>query len=152
MYITSPSSYKNTTLFKISFFLNRLSSYSYFQLLFIISITQEEFVLLHELKIQREDKFKYGFRDTLNLLCNCGNELDSTEHFLLHCPQFVNEKCTLLDTLIHLNYSLLENASNVLKQTLLFGNMSLSPSDKSKILNAIFYFVLSTIRLNEQLF
>ena len=39
----------------------------------------------------REHEFKHGFQDTFNPLCICGNDVESTEHFLLHCPQFVNE-------------------------------------------------------------
>ena len=81
----------------------------------------------------REHKFKHGFQDTLNLLCSCGNNVESTEHFLLHCPQFVNERRILLSNLGNFNCSLFENTSKVLTQTLLFGNML---SDNSKILSA----------------
>ena len=100
----------------------------------------------------REHKFEHGFQDTLNPLCSCGNDVESTEHFLLHCPQFVNERRTLLSTLGNFNCSLLENTSKVLTQTLLFGNTSLSPSDNSKILSATIDFILSTKRFDEQLF
>ena len=100
----------------------------------------------------REHKFKYGFQDTLNPLCSCGNDVESTEHFLLHCPQFVNERRTLLSTLGNFNCSLLENTSKVLTQTLLLGNTSLSESDNSKILSATIDFILSTKRFDEQLF
>ena len=37
----------------------------------------------------REHKFKHSFQDTINPLCSCGLDIESTEHFLLHCPQFV---------------------------------------------------------------
>ena len=76
----------------------------------------------------RERKFKHGFQDKLNPLCTCGNDVESAEHFLLHCPQFANERRTLLSTLGNFNCSLLENTSNVLTQTLFFGNTSLTPS------------------------
>ena len=55
----------------------------------------------------REHKFKHGFHDTLNPLCSCGKYVEYTEHFLLHCPQFSNERHTLLSTLGNLNCSLL---------------------------------------------
>ena len=80
----------------------------------------------------REHKFKHGFQDMLNPLCSCGNDVESTEHFLLRCPKFVNERHTLLSSLGIFNCSLLENTSKVLTQTLLFGNASLSPSDNSQ--------------------
>ena len=71
------------------------------------------------------------------------------EQFLLHCPQFVTERRTLLSTLGDFNYSLLENASNVLTQILLFGNISLSSSDNSKILNVAIGFISWTIRFDD---
>ena len=97
----------------------------------------------------REYKFKHDFQDTLNPLCSYGSDVDSTEHFLLHNPQFVNERRTLLSTLGNFNCSLLENTSKVLTQILLFGNTSLSPSDNSKILRATIDFILSTKRFDK---
>ena len=32
-----------------------------------------------------ERKFRHGFKDTLNLLCTCRADVESTEHFLLYC-------------------------------------------------------------------
>ena len=75
-----------------------------------------------------------------------------TEHFLFHCPQFVNEGRTLQSTLGNFNCSLLENTTKGLTETLLFGNMSLSPSDNSKILSVTSDSILSTKRFDEQFF
>ena len=103
----------------------------------------------------REHKFKHGFQDTLNPLCSCGNhyvDVESINNFLLHYLKFVNERHTLLHALSNFNYSLVENTSNVLIQTLLSGDLSLSPSDNSKILNATIEFILSAKRFDEQLF
>ena len=95
---------ENFSLFKS----NILSSYDHLQALFIIVITLEELALLQDLKLDknhlREHKFKHDFQDTLNPLCSCGNDAESTEHFLLHCPQFVNERRSLLSTLGNFNY------------------------------------------------
>ena len=88
----------------------------------------------------------------LNPVCSCGNDVESTEHFLLHCPQFVNERRTLLNTLGNFNCSLLENTSKVLTQTLLFGNTSLNSNDNSKVLIAASDFILPTKRFDEQFF
>ena len=46
-----------------------------------------------------EYNFKHGSQDTLNPLYSCENDVESTEHFLLHCPQFFNERRILLSTL-----------------------------------------------------
>ena len=90
----------------------------------------------------REQKFKHSFQDTLNLLCSCANDVESTEHFLLHCPQLFNERRTLLSTLGNFDYSFLANISNVLTQTSFFRNTSLNPNNNSKILNATIDFIL----------
>ena len=83
---------------------------------------------------------------------SCGNDVESREHFLLHSPQFVNVRRTLLSILGNSDYSVLENSGNVLKQTFLFGDMSLSPCDNSKILNTTIDFILATKRFDKQLF
>ena len=57
-----------------------------------------------------------------------------------------------LNTLGNFNYNLLENTSNVLTQTLLFGNTSLRPCNNFKTLNAKIDFILYTKRFDEQLF
>ena len=85
----------------------------------------------------------------INPLFTCGNDVESTEHFLLHCPQFVNERRTLQSTLGNFNYSLIGNISNILVQTLLFGNMSLSPSTNSKVLIATIDFIRTAFLKNE---
>ena len=100
----------------------------------------------------REHKFKHSFQDTINPLCSCGLDIESTEHFLLHCPQFVNERCTLLSTIGNTNYKLLENTDSVLTQTLLFGNTSYDITGNTKILNATITFILLTKRFDEPLF
>ena len=55
----------------------------------------------------REHKFKHGFQDSINPLCSCGLDIESTEHFLLHSPQIVNKRCTLLSTVGNIKYKLL---------------------------------------------
>ena len=83
---------------------------------------------------------------------NCP-ENSSNHHFLANtlCPPFVNERHTLLSILGNFNCSLLENTSKVLTQTLFFENMSLIPSNNSKILSATTDFILSTKRFDEQI-
>ena len=100
----------------------------------------------------REHKSKHSFQDTINPLCSCALDIESTGHFLLHCPQFVNERHTLLSTIGNIHYKLLENTDSVLTQTLLFGNTSFDITDNTKILNATINFILLTKRFDEPLF
>ena len=44
-----------------------------------------------------ELKFKHSFQDCLNPLWLCGNEIETSIHYLLHCPTYTNERLTLLN-------------------------------------------------------
>ena len=44
----------------------------------------------------REHKFKHSFEDSLKQFCSCGLDIESIAHFLLHCPTYITERCTLL--------------------------------------------------------
>ena len=99
----------------------------------------------------REHKFKHSFQDTINPLCSCGLDIESTEYFLLHCPQFVNERRTLLSTIGNINYKFQENTDSNFTQTLFFDNTSFDITDNIKILNATINFVLLTKRFDKPL-
>ena len=102
--------------------------------------------LITRLRIQvshlKKHKFKQSCQDKINLLCSCGINVKSTELFLLHCPQFINERYTLLNTTGNINYKLLENNDSILIQTLHFGNTPYS----------IRFFMLLTKRFDELIF
>ena len=36
----------------------------------------------------REHKFENSSQDTLNPLCSCGLDIETTSHYFLHCPLF----------------------------------------------------------------
>ena len=70
----------------------------------------------------REHKFKHNFQDCLNPVCSCGLDIESTSHFLLHCPAFNDERYTLLGTLNNIDWKLLELTKSSFSQTLLYDN------------------------------
>ena len=51
----------------------------------------------------REHKFKHSFQDTLNPLCNCEMNVESSNYFLLQCFSNINERRTLMNTLNRIN-------------------------------------------------
>lgn len=65
-------------------------------ILLIIVTALKDFVLLlgfdlaSVMSFDRE-KFKHSFKDAINPLFSCGNDIESSEELLLHCPYFVNE-------------------------------------------------------------
>ena len=40
----------------------------------------------------REHKFRHNFQDTLNPICSCGDDIETTIHYLLHCPNYLDER------------------------------------------------------------
>ena len=90
-----------------------------------------------------QHKFKYSFQNCLNTICSCGLDIESTSHFLLHCPRFNDERYIPLSTLNKTNFKLLELANSPLSQTPLHGN--------TLILNTTIKHILSTERFEEAL-
>ena len=56
----------------------------------------------------REHKFKHSFKDSPNPLCFCGNEIETSTHYLLYCPTYTNERMTLLNKIKSINCSILK--------------------------------------------
>ena len=44
-----------------------------------------------------EHRFNHNFQNSINSLCNCSLEIESTSHFLLHCHHYTNICVTLLN-------------------------------------------------------
>ena len=45
----------------------------------------------------REHKFKHDFLDSLNPVCSCGQDIETSTHFLRHCFNYSNERLTFLN-------------------------------------------------------
>ena len=105
-----------------------------------------------ELSHLREHKFKYNFQNCLNPLCSCGSSIESTSHFLLHCPIFHDKRHTLLSTLNNIDSKILESNDSYLTQTLLFGSTSFDSETNTLVLNATIDYILSTERFEQPLF
>ena len=100
----------------------------------------------------REHKFKRSFQDTLNPLCNWGMDVESSTHFLLQCPSYINERYTLMSNLNKINPQISQTSLQLLTNTLLFGNSSYSDKTNTHILNATIDYIQLTKRFDESLF
>ena len=99
-----------------------------------------------------EHKFKHSFQDSLNPFCSCGLDIESTAHFLLHCPTYIIERRTLLSTLVNIDNNLLDLCEPVLIRTLLFGSNSFDTNANTNVLNATIKYIISTERFDEPVF
>ena len=91
-----------------------------------------------------EHKFRHNFRDSLNLICNCGNAIVSTKHYLLRCSNFKNERQTLLQNVRIVNPDLLSINEDALTHLLLYGDNSLTDNTNTFILNSVIEYIIST--------
>ena len=75
----------------------------------------------------REHKFRHNFQDTLNSICSCGDDIETRVHYLLHYPNYFDERRTLLNNF----QSIGENISN-------------NDASNTRILNATIQYILAT--------
>ena len=90
----------------------------------------------------REHKFKHSFQDTFNPLCSCGKEVETTFHFLLSCPNYSDERFTLLNKIRNINPNTLENTNS---QIIQFGDNNSTASTYFIILSSTIKYIPATM-------
>ena len=100
----------------------------------------------------REHKFKHNFQDSINPLCSCGENIETTEHFFLHCQNFSYFRFTLLNSLANINPDLPNMDSKELTDILLYGSTKFDPILNNKILSCSIQFILTSDRFNVNLY
>ena len=100
----------------------------------------------------RDHKFKHNFQDTLNPIGNCGDDIETSCHYLIHCSLYTNERLALLNVIQGIDNSILELAESHIVEVLLYGRKFLDISSNTNILNATTDFLFETKRFDERLF
>ena len=100
----------------------------------------------------REHKFKHSFQTTLNLMCNCGKDIETTSQYLLHCPDCLQERKTLLNTISCIVPNIFDFNNDQLTEILLYGKEDLNNINNTSILHATINYLIETKRFNAQLF
>ena len=100
----------------------------------------------------REHKFKHGFQGTLNPICSCGNDIETSAHFLLQCPHYSNERSTFLNTIRNINRNIFDKNDLQITETLPHSDGSLDDKSNTLILNAAIDFLVVTKRFEVNLF
>ena len=83
----------------------------------------------------REHKFKHSFQDSLNPICSCGNDIETSAHYLLHCPNFSNERSTFLNIIGSIDRNILRRSDPQVTETLLYGDSNPNNITNTLILN-----------------
>ena len=98
----------------------------------------------------KENKFKDNFQDSVDPLCSCRNDVESTVHFFLHCQNLTTQRQAILNKLKSINWSI--TAENSVVRTLIFGRPDFNYSTNKEIINATISFILATELFNCPLF
>ena len=99
-----------------------------------------------------EHKFRHYFQDTLNPLCECSKDIESTMHFFLHCTNFLIPRQTLFQKIRNIDDSILSQSETQLTQTLLYGNQNYHSSINKLIIISTIEYLISTERFTWFLF
>ena len=68
-----------------------------------------------------DHKFKYGFLDSLNLICNYGSGIETTVYLFLHFLNFWHQRLPLLHNIRKINATILNLNNLQVSNILLFG-------------------------------
>ena len=98
-----------------------------------------------------EHKFRHNFRDTVSTMCDCGSEIESTQHFLLRCPFFNDERKKLFKSLHDIKPSILEFQKDFVANILLFGSDKFEETINKKILQSTITYLKSSSRFERPL-
>ena len=99
-----------------------------------------------------EHKFRHNFRDTLNPMCLCMTEPETTSHFLLRCCNFDNLRNSLMNDLSYIDNSILFLTESNLNHLLLFGNNKYDTNTNKMILTRVIKFIKDTNRFEGSLY
>ena len=86
------------------------------------------------------------FKNSLNPFCFCGNEYETSTHYLLYCLPIQTKECPYGAKYKEINCGILELRAAVVTKILPFRDDTLSPSSNTFILNSTINYVISTKR------
>ena len=107
--------------------------------------------LLTRLRHLREHKFKHGFLDSLNPICSCGQNIETSTPFFLHCSDYSNERLTFLNIIRNIDGKILYKNDLKVTETLLYDDSSLDYTSNTLVMNAIMEFLIGSKRFNVSL-
>ena len=93
-------------------------------------------------------KFKHNYLDGLNPICCCGNDIETTVHYLLHCPIFTEEKSIFPNNIRSTDEHILSESDCRISETLLFGISSFNDTKDMSILDTTIDYILSNKRFD----
>ena len=99
-----------------------------------------------------DHKFRHNFQDCLNPICSCGQEIETTSHFLLHCLNYRCARKTFFEKINLIDSNILQQSDLSITKDLLFCSEKLKDDKNNALLTSTIEFSQSTERFKYQLF
>ena len=78
-------------------------------------------------------------------MCYCGQDIETTTHFLLHCPNHLCARKTLFEKINQLSGTILRKSDSTITMILLFGDNKLDFETKKILLMSTIEFISLTV-------
>ena len=99
-----------------------------------------------------DHKFRHNFQDCSNPICSCGQEIETTSHFLLHCLNYCCARKTFFEKTDLIDSNILQQNDFSITKDLLFGSEKLKDDKNNALLMSTIEFIQSTKRFKYPLF
>ena len=96
--------------------------------------------------------FRHNFQDCINHICSCGQVIETSTHFLLHCSNYHSARQTLFEKVKKIDSSILKQNDQVIAKTLLFVDEKLKAAQNISLLTSAIEFLQATERFKTSLF
>ena len=81
--------------------------------------------LRHGLSHLGDHKFRHNFQDCVSPMCYCGQDIETTTYFLLHCPNHHCARKTLFHKINQVSGPVSRQSDSAITKILLFGDNKL---------------------------
>ena len=99
-----------------------------------------------------DHKFRHNFQDCVSPLCYCGQDIEASSHFLLHCPNHHCAMKTLFHKINQVSGTILRQSDSTITKIWLFGDNKLDFETNKILLMSTIEFILLTQRFSCPLF
>ena len=96
----------------------------------------------------QEREFKHGFQDSLSPVCFCGEDIETSTHFLLHCSNYSNERLTFLNIIRNIDRNILHKNDLKVMEIFFYGDSSSDDTNNIRIMNGTMEFLIASKRFD----
>ena len=99
-----------------------------------------------------DHKIRHNFQDCLKPICSCGQEIETTSHFLLHFLDYLCARKAFVEKTNLIDSNILQQSDLSITKDLLFGSQKLKDDKNNALSTSTIEFIQSAERLKYHLF